>query len=418
MNAKVMVIAVIASALFVGCASVKVKPTFDQSNQFFIEQAIDELNIGDALKNKIPITATVALVSMEISETLDHPIVATLEDQLLNSLLDSGYDVLERDPDILERLLHEKHEDTFSLIFTKEDFDYSFETVNVEPDLSPDFHATQLMGADYLISYRVLELGLSYREAEEKKYTEREAFVRLHVRVQNCETGKLVYADNLDATLKDEIRTEFVQQLANFHYSFFPHEFPLQPKSVKQAGPILKISEIDERSSGAPGGNAPAFYVGYGIDRFMFNDRDVLDNMGIESSFIGVAPRIGYQINQTFGVNVGYKFLIPQQGDNDSEWRQSAVHISCNISPFRSGDSGSFYFIAGLDMVATELKMDYYDPYGPSFDISSDDSETGVVFGIGYGRMLGSRFSINPEVTFVSGDYGGINLELGGRFYF
>ena len=100
---------------------------------------------------------------------------------------------------------------------------------SLEPGIN--FIETQLSAAGVLISYRILEAGIVYNEYPENKNSEiREAMVRPHIRVHKTWTGEIVHATNLSSSLSDTVRQEFVNQLASFHYSFFPYEYPLQEK--------------------------------------------------------------------------------------------------------------------------------------------------------------------------------------------
>jgi hypothetical protein len=86
---------------------------------------------------------------------------------------------------------------------------------------------TQLDAADYLISYRVLECGIVYRKGEEKS-KKREAMVRLHIRVQDTGSGQILYANNIEGSLEDEVEAEVLDDLEDFRYSFYSHDLPLE----------------------------------------------------------------------------------------------------------------------------------------------------------------------------------------------
>ncbi|MCB2213296.1 porin family protein [bacterium] len=162
---------------------------------------------------------------------------------------------------------------------------------------------------------------------------------------------------------------------------------------------------------------AGGFWVGAGADVFLFGDSDVIDAGGFSSTFIGFTPKVGYQINDMWGVNAGYKYFLANEGDGGAEWTQTAIHIAGNFAPFKDGGIKPLYFIAGLDMVTYEFEQEINFGFGTT-TVSADDSETGILFGAGYDWMMGDKFSINPEVTYVTGDAGGINIEVGCRYRF
>ncbi|MBF0237825.1 MAG: hypothetical protein HQM12_08985 [SAR324 cluster bacterium] len=230
----------------VGCTTVF--PTFENSNQFFMERTVDQIEVGNKLKQKLPAGSTVAVRSIEKDFTSDRPIVALIEDQMIKSLSENGYKVMERDENSVFHLSRERMTNgNFSVILRKEDKlpvpaetrvgVLSIGVVNEKDDKkekSEDEYfkviPTKLKPADYLLSYRIQELGIVYQRIpnndEEKK---RLGMIRVHIRVQDTNTGAIVYADNLQGELQDIIPSALVRQLRNFRYSPFPHTYPEQP---------------------------------------------------------------------------------------------------------------------------------------------------------------------------------------------
>jgi Outer membrane protein beta-barrel domain len=165
--------------------------------------------------------------------------------------------------------------------------------------------------------------------------------------------------------------------------------------------------------------NAQGFYVGAGADFYMYSEGDALDDGGFSSSFIGITPKLGYQVNDMWGVNAGYKYFLTNEGDA-GDWNMTAISIAANVAPFKDGGLMPLYFIGGIDMITVEYEL-------PSVTVPGlgtfgggtiEGDETGIAFGAGYGWWMSDKFSINPEVTYVTGDAGGINIEVGARLYF
>ena len=250
---------VLTFLLFVGCATIQ--PKFEDSNQLFIERTVDNLDLGNVMKKTIPSGSKVAIVSLEKEITLDKPIIALIEDQLINSLINSGYKVLERDENAVENLLKENtHSNVYSLLQNNNELIKS-EGVEIEIskiDFTP-FNSTEtkIHSADYLINYRILECGIIYRDYDSKFY-KREGLVRLHIRVQKTNNGEIVVAQNFDGKKEDEIRKELVTQLANFHYSYFPYDYPLQP--VERKEPLIKTKPAHNIKS-----KKLYYYIGGGV---------------------------------------------------------------------------------------------------------------------------------------------------------
>ena len=228
----------------VGCAPTYIQPSFEDSNQYFLEKTIDQLDVGKELEGRISPKYNIALLSIEDNLTLDKPIVAMIEDQIISSLIEGGYTVVERDDDVIQNLISER-KGTYSLTFNNPSENITYDKITgdaLNPGIS--FMETQLSSAGILISYRILETGIVYYDIpDNKEYEKREAMVRLHIRVHKTRTGEIVHATNLTSTLSDTLRREFVNQLEAFHYSFFPYEYPLQENEEQKSALIIKSAK-------------------------------------------------------------------------------------------------------------------------------------------------------------------------------
>lgn len=246
---KKIITTTVAVFLMTGCATIQ--PRFEDSNQFLLERTIDELKVGDAIRNEIPKGKTVALVSLETNGTPKPPVVAILEDQIIRSLVTNGYIVMERDATNVINLIREG--DNFSMAFP-----YSPNVIEVENanggSLKPGIHLqkTSLKAADYLISYRVLEAGIIYRQKGPEQTRSpgkktRESLVRVHLRVANTNSGEISYAENLTGTITDQIPDSFIYPLASFHYSFFPYEYPVRGRGLEST--VINVDPAADPSS-------------------------------------------------------------------------------------------------------------------------------------------------------------------------
>jgi hypothetical protein len=239
-------------ALLVGCAALfppmeRVQPvkelpislSVEASNQFFLEQTVDNLNLSGALRSKLPPGSNVALVSMEESITLDAPIVALIEDQLIRSLVANNFHVRERDEHIVRRMVQERLEDSYIMISESTSTPYMAESMEKRSDLWPPFLRTQLSSADFLISYRILEIGIAFLATDMSAKNldrsvggyKRQGLVRLHIRVQDAKTGEIVFRDNLQGVKEEEVSADMksaLERKGTFRYTFFPYDYPLQ----------------------------------------------------------------------------------------------------------------------------------------------------------------------------------------------
>lgn len=252
---KIIVLAISISifVFFTGCSTTIVHAKFEDSNQVFIEETVAGLELGSKIGNIIPSGSSVALVSMETNCTLDAPMMAVIEDQLICSLVRSGYKVSERDKHLIEKLNNESRNSNYSFNTSNKIIRFPENSnVNIALELEKNdvqeqrLIETKLASSDYLVTYRVLECGLIYRPTKpENPKIGREGLLRLHVRVENANSGEVLIAENFESQKTDEIEKMFVDNLKEFHYTNFEYEYPFQtkPKGKKLfVDPIVKSS--------------------------------------------------------------------------------------------------------------------------------------------------------------------------------
>jgi len=244
---KIITITIILSLFAVGCAP-QIQPSFENSNQRFIEKTISKLDIDKELKDKINTTDRIALLSIEPPYFQHKPIIAMIEDQVIASLIQKGYTLVERDAEAIQKMIREAGE-KYSLTFKipSENITYK-ELTGGAPEPGINFLETKLISADIAIFYRILEVGIIYMEdPEDDEYVKREALISLHIRIQNIQTGEIIHATNLTSKSSDLVEEELVDRLASFHYTFFPYEYPIQKnmkdESIQEDSPQKNESE-------------------------------------------------------------------------------------------------------------------------------------------------------------------------------
>ena len=253
--------------LTTGCA-VQSYPRFEDSNQVFLEETIAGLDLVRAVKHVIPERSRICLASMETSTTRDFPVIAMIEDGMITTLRESGYVLLERDDDMLRRLAAEGGDPGYRFLYLPSDES----TVSARAGVTGVAHGlgvsyggygvrevervsggnreealvfdTSLATAEYVISYRVLECGIIYRPGSGTTLKEREGLTRLHIRVTDVDTGEVLFAGNVDNTQEDEIKSRDVDELSDFHYSFYSPALPV----VK--GTSSEKREMEKREGG------------------------------------------------------------------------------------------------------------------------------------------------------------------------
>ena len=369
----------------VGCAPTYIQPSFEDSNQYFLEKTINQLDVGKELKGIISPKYNIALLSIEDNLTLDKPIVAMIEDQIISSLIEGGYTIVERDTDVIQNIIKEGDK-KYSLLFQKPSQDSGSGNIikgSLEPGIN--FIETQLRSAGALISYRILEAGIVYHEYPENKNSEiREAMVRLHIRVHKTWTGEIVHATNLSSSLSDTVRQEFVNQLASFHYSFFPYEYPLQEKvhyqGIKRIKSV-KIATKDEKISKT--------------------------SRSVSRSQLFILPRIGYGLNFNNGYGIITGGSISYGKINGGKFGADLMYL---IAPnlHTMGLTG-FYERTLLQSITLRG--------GGSYLKTGKITNIGGTVGAGLSFSIGNIFIIQPmaEVNFGSmkNNIMGVNINMG-----
>ena len=368
----------------VGCAPTYIQPSFEDSNQYFLEKTITQLDVGRELEGIISPKYIIALLSIENNLTLDKPIIAMIEDQIISSLIEGGYTIVERDTDVIQNIIKEGDK-KYSLTFQKPSQDSGSGNI-VKGSLEPgiNFIETQLSSAGALISYRILEAGIVYHEYPENKNSEiREAMVRLHIRVHKTWTGEIVHATNLSSSLSDTVRQEFVNQLASFHYSFFPYEYPLQEKvhyqGIKRIKSV-KIATKDEKISKT--------------------------SRSVSRSQLFILPRIGYGLN-FYGYGIITGGSISYGKINGGKFGADLMYL---IAPKKHtmGLTG-FYERTLLQYITLRG--------GASYLKTGKITNIGGTVGAGLSFSIGNIFIIQPmaEVNFGSmqNNIMGVNINMG-----
>ena len=79
------------------CASREIPPTFEDSNQILISKTINKLNLGKILKSVIDSNSSIIFLPIENYQPKHKPIINMIEDQIISSLYEDKFIILERD---------------------------------------------------------------------------------------------------------------------------------------------------------------------------------------------------------------------------------------------------------------------------------------------------------------------------------
>lgn len=413
MKNLLLTIILFAVFVFVGCAPLQINtdikyPDFENANQCFLEKTIDSINFGSQMEGSIPRGSRVSFISMEKDQTLDKSIIALIEDQVISSLVASGYVVVERDEHLINNLLKEGNQNYSKM------YEYSADGVQylqaaeeiVKPGIA--FVETNLKSADYMISYRILESGIVYRDMDVINdgisYVNRDGLVRLHVRVQNAETGDIKYASNLTGTLTDEVRKDFVHQLSSFHYSYFSYEYPLQaPQSEGALKKLKTTKQITVEKSASI--KKPSNRVGFAGVTIPSGDLGYLYNTGIHFGFMNTTP-----LNNVidWGGMVSYDRF-------GTEYDYMSFNSITGLLIGKYNISEVAYGISGLGITRSSLSYENYD-----YEWSDSEDDLTFVFGGGYDigslEFIGLYHKIFNSDMFGDDNYSYLTMSAGVNF--
>ena len=281
MNFKIL-ITLISINLFIGCASKTSIIDFDKTNPVKIEESVKGLNIVDFVSGKITKSEPIILKSIEqpmfftgisngtkyniSTKALDWGTKYLIEDNLITSLLDNGFRVLERDPEVMESLFSESGE-RYALLnfeeiygFDKDNEDKSekkgieisrdflnelIKSKNVSDEKSESSRKYQLLtdlySADKLLTYRVLECGIIYKNIDmDLINVQRLARTRLHCRLENAKTGEILSSGIIENEIKDIIPRDKIKEYEEMHYTFYNHSLPNMTGINKNKTPTIK----------------------------------------------------------------------------------------------------------------------------------------------------------------------------------
>ena len=210
--------------------------SYEKTPAVLIKKSIQDLNLVENLNSHLSINDNIIIASMEKYETLDSAIIIALEDEIIKDFVSNGYTILERDHHTLKWLNNELNYYGFN------DHNNSLNqhmVVNTAGD--PELKKSQLTPGDKVVSYRIIESGIIYKEDPlDPLMLEREARTILELRVLNIKTGAILDAINLDGVANDKIRKQDFSELNNLSYK---HYSPTLPNTYNTNGEEIIIEK-------------------------------------------------------------------------------------------------------------------------------------------------------------------------------
>ena len=238
--------------LFLSSCAIMPEVSYESSNASLIQKSIKNLNTVNNLKEYLSKNDKIVFIGTEDKKTRDWSIPATIEDEVIKEFVVNGYNILERDNDLIYRMLSEEQENyihinrekknMYGYAVSKKEAEYGSAYIYGYADAKSqaerqevtnfkETYNSQLSSADKIISYRVIESGIHYyneNDNPDAKFGElkREARTILEVRLIDSKTSEILNALTLDGIASDNVREEDRDALKDFGYRFYRHSLP------------------------------------------------------------------------------------------------------------------------------------------------------------------------------------------------
>ena len=442
-------ILIILLFMITGCAFKKdVVIDYKNTNPVKVEEATSGLEVAKLLPGPKKIDGTIAVRSIEehIYHNLDISVIYMIEDNLISSLIENGYRAVERDPDALQNLYKESSKkyqkpdglDNSPLIETlklsdltpdssatccapNSVWDYLIEDHKNQPK-EGDLSGTELQAADYILSYRVLECGVSYNEIDSDQpkdikdnlyKVERTARTRLHCRLTDSKTSEIISAGLIENHTTDIIHKDDIDDLKQFPIQYYHHTLPLQnlggykaySSYSKADAPTTVVSEKKSVKS-----------MPKNLEKNISSFR-LIPRLGIAIHEAGNGLIIGGQIgagNASSSMNLDVMLMFG--GDDDDGYYNERRGFAAMLVKETQGE----FFISQAGIGLTSLTYDYgCNASGWQCSGRSENLSVGLRFGAGVALNIGKHFIIKPAFEWNIGifedsaGFSGFNLNIG-----
>jgi len=165
-------------------------------------------------------------------------------------------------------------------------------------------------------------------------------------------------------------------------------------------------------------------YVGLGDELFRFSDTEYSDRMEWDSPlFIGFNAEAGFRFHPIVAASIGVEYYLPKKGMFDIKYTLTTLQTAVNVYPFPFPGIKGLYFTGGVDLVFSKwesesIRTDESGNVLGKFSYSEKQEDVEFVAGIGYELIFPIGLSIFGETTYITGDRGGSELEVGLKYYF
>lgn len=273
--ASITAAAVLMTGCYVSQSGVGVL-SWENSNPVLIEKSLPINQILKELDSEVDLSESLVIWNEEQRITTDNSITASFEGALIRSLLNEGYQLLERDQDLIYRMLAESG-DGFIQINPEKNWSTG-SALSAESSGSSVYlggyssgysssrgiggseyydkknwvykDSTSLNTAQKALSYRIVECGIVIEEEQSDfGYVERvirEARTVIDLKVLDVTTGSILSASRVTQAVRDTLSGENYDEYKdrtyrNYHYTYpVVNGNPRQQKVTKEDPPVKK----------------------------------------------------------------------------------------------------------------------------------------------------------------------------------
>lgn len=236
---------------------------WENSNALLIEKSIPCDRVVSLIDSAVIGSDRLAILSEETTTSVDNPLLAGIETQLVKSLVNHGLVVLERDEDMISKLISEslenyhvvrgeksRHSGVASSVVNGSSYGaagnfqqgtnstYASSVSGGSGAISygvenwSRLDSTSLLSATKILSYRVLECGIqkTVDEASSASYQEagRKALTVLDIKLIDAKSGQILIADRATGIQEDSYSREEARIVDDPRFKYYSFGRPVQ----------------------------------------------------------------------------------------------------------------------------------------------------------------------------------------------
>ena len=257
-NFILVLICILMVVIFAGC-SLNKQILAHESNADMISKTVKGIVsvVAEKKKDSKQIKMSVVDPNAMPSGYPNHSVNVLVQDAVISALVSSGFTVLERDINLLDRVSLENGEKANTSIKT------SFEnTAKPEVKREDSFSSSISKTADVVLGYRLLECGIEYSKGSTPELIRRSAKVKINFRLIGKDSI-VSWSEIQEKEISDEIEPEAISDVENSSLRFYGYSMPGLRENNSSGQPSVLTGIKDNRAGTKAGTRAPAGDFGF-----------------------------------------------------------------------------------------------------------------------------------------------------------